>query len=283
MIHPFAVNALQQNYTLQLTKLLRFRELSFFCFVKLHSLFLQFMLDLISSLALYTLRCQRFERNDRADSSVEFIQIPLFRIYIIREAHIHIAVYCILDHIVNSIPHVLTIQHLTTLFVNDLTLFIINLVIIQKIFTNTKVIKLNLLLCFLNSIGKHLMLNLLILCNTQRSKDLHQSLRTKQTHQVILQRDVETGFTRVSLSTGTSTELIVNTSGFMTLCTDDHQATGISCHIIQLNIRTTASHVSGNGNCPCLTCLCYDLCLQFMEFGIQYIMLDSLSFQHAAE
>ena len=127
------------------------------------------------------------------------------------------------------------------------------------------------------------MLNLLILGNTQRSEDLHQSLRTEQTHKVILKRDVETGFTRVSLTSGTSTELIVNTSGFMTLCTDDHQTTGISCHIIQLNIRTTASHVSGNGNCPCLTCLCYDLCLQFMELGIQYIMLDSLSFQHAAE
>ena len=129
------------------------------------------------------------------------------------------------------------------------------LVIIKKILTDTKVVKLNLLLSFLNCIGKHLVLNLFILCNTKRCKDLHQSLRTEQTHQVIFQGNIETGFTRISLTSGTSAKLIINTSGLMTFCTDDHQTTCISCHIIQLDICTTTSHVSGDRNCSCLTCL----------------------------
>ena len=127
------------------------------------------------------------------------------------------------------------------------------------------------------------MLNLLILGNTQRSEDLHKSLRAEQTHKVVLQRDVETGFTRVSLTSGTSTELIVNTSGLMTLCTDDLQTTGFSCHIVQLDISTTASHVGCDRNSTSLTSLCNDLSLKLMEFRIQYIVLNTLTAKHSAE
>ena len=127
------------------------------------------------------------------------------------------------------------------------------------------------------------MLNLLILGNTQRSEDLHQSLRTEQTHEVVLKRDVETGFTRVSLTSGTSTELIVNTSGLMTLCTDDFQTAGLSCHIVQLDIGTTACHVGCNRNSTCLTSLCNDLSLKLMELRIQYIVLDTFTTKHSAE
>ena len=213
------------------------------------------MSDLIAFLAFYTLSCKRSDRNDRSKNTVKFIQIPLFRIYIIRETHINISIHCILDHLIDCFTHILTVENLTTFFVDDLTLFIVYLVIIKKILTDTKVVKLNLLLSFLNCIGKHLVLNLFILCNTKGCKDLHQSLRTEQTHQVIFQGNIETGFTRISLTSGTSAKLIINTSGLMTFCTDDHQTTCISCHIIQLDICTTTSHVSGDRNCSCLTCL----------------------------
>ena len=65
------------------------------------------------------------------------------------------------------------------------------------------------------------MLNLLAVRHTQSLKHLHQTLRAEQTHQIILQRDVETGFPRISLTSGTSAQLIVNTPGLVTLCTND--------------------------------------------------------------
>jgi len=212
VIHPLAIDTFQKNYSLKLTKLLRFRELSLFRFIKLHSLFLHDMLDLIFLMTFYLLCSQRVDWDNRSDRGIELIKIPLRRIHIIREAHICHAVYDICDHLVDGITHVLTVKYLTTLLVDDLSLLIVNLVIVEKIFTDSEVVELDLLLRFLDGIGKHLMLNLLILLNTKRCEHFHQSLGTEQTHQVILKGNVETGFTRISLSSGTSTELVINTS-----------------------------------------------------------------------
>ena len=283
MIHPLTVDRFQKNHSLQFTQLLCFRELGFFCFIKFHSFFFNQMLDLVFSLAFYFLCSKWLNRNNRDKCCIELVQIPVSRIYVIREAHIYGAVYDVCDHLVDGITHVLAIQYLTTLFINDLTLLVINLVIIQKIFTNTKVVKLDLLLCFLDCIRKHLVFDLLVLCNTKRSKNLHQSLRTEQTHQVVFQRDIETGFTRVSLTSGTSTQLVIDTSGLVTLCTDDLQTTGFSCHIVKLDIGTTTSHVCSDGNGSCLSCLCNDLCFQFMELRVQYVVLDTFTAKHLAE
>ena len=200
MIHPLAVDTFQKNNTLKLTKLLRLLELSLFRFIKLHSLFLHNVLDLVFLMTFDLLSCQRFDRNDRSDGCIELIKIPLAGIHIIREAHICHTVHDICDHLVNGITHVLTVKYLTTLLINDFSLLIVYLVIIKKIFTDSKVVELDLLLSFLDSVGKHLMLDLLILLNPKRRENLHQSLRTEQTHQVILKRNIETGFTRISLS-----------------------------------------------------------------------------------
>ena len=59
------------------------------------------------------------------------------------------------------------------------------------------------------------MFNLLVLCNTKRSKYLHQSLRTKQTHQVVLHTQVEAALAGVTLTAGTTAELVINPSAFM--------------------------------------------------------------------
>ena len=143
VIHPLAVNALQKDNALKLTQLLWLREFGLLRLVKLHSLLLDQMLHLILFLALNLLGSKRLDWDDLTKYTVEFIQIPLFRIYIIREAHIHSIIYNICDHLVDGITHVLAIQYLAALFVDDLTLLIINLVVIKKILTDTKVVKLD--------------------------------------------------------------------------------------------------------------------------------------------
>ncbi len=71
------------------------------------------------------------------------------------------------------------------------------------------------------------MLNLLILRYTMRL-NTSSDAQTEQTHQIVLQRNIETGFSRISLTSGTSTQLVINTSGLMTLCTDNLQTAGCS-------------------------------------------------------
>ena len=126
------------------------------------------------------------------------------------------------------------------------------------------------------------MLNLFTIRNTDGIEHVDQFLRSKQTHQVIFQRNVETGLTRISLSTGTTTQLVIDTTGLMTLCTDDLQTAGSFCLIIQLDIRTTTCHISRDRNRTMYTGLSNDLCLKFMEFRIQYAVLNTFFFQHSA-
>ena len=53
-----------------------------------------------------------------------------------------------------------------------------------------------------------------------------QSLDTvtaEEPHEIIFQRQIETGFTRVTLTAGTTAQLVINTTGLMPFCTNDEQ------------------------------------------------------------
>ena len=65
------------------------------------------------------------------------------------------------------------------------------------------------------------MLNLLPFRNAHGIEHLNQPLGAEQSHQVILQGDIELGFTGVSLTPGTSAQLIVDTPGLMALRADN--------------------------------------------------------------
>src|SRR5574344_2191753 len=75
------------------------------------------------------------------------------------------------------------------------------------------------------------------------------TLRREQTHQIIFERNEEYRRTRISLTTGTTTQLAVDTTGFVTLRTDDSQTTGLTNFGAQLDIGTTTCHISSNGYC----------------------------------
>ena len=81
--------------------------------------------------------------------------------------------YRICDHLVDRIPHVFTIQDSPALFIDDLSLFVIYLVIFQQVLTDTVVVALDLLLGFFNGAGKHFVLDLLIFRHTQRLEHVH--------------------------------------------------------------------------------------------------------------
>ena len=75
MRHPLVVNYLQQNHALNLTNLLRLRELGFLCLVKLDGLFLQIVLKLIllHGLLLFVGKSYRLQGNDRKKEVVQFL------------------------------------------------------------------------------------------------------------------------------------------------------------------------------------------------------------------
>ena len=121
----------------------------------------------------------------------------------------------------HRILHVLPVQNTAAFFVHDLSLFVIYTVIIQQIFTDTKVIILNLLLSLFDRPADGFMLDFLPFRYTKGIVYRNHPLRSEQPHQIVFQGQIKLGFTGISLPSGTSPQLIVNTSGFMTLCTND--------------------------------------------------------------
>src|SRR5690606_9100703 len=77
---------------------------------------------------------------------------------------------------------------------------------------------------------------------------------SEEAHKVIFKRDVELGTSRVSLASCTTTQLAVNTSGIVTLCTYNGQTTGFLNFLAQFYISTTTCHVGGYGNNTRVTC-----------------------------
>ena len=94
-------------------------------------------------------------------------------------------IFC--DHIIDGISHALAVENPSSLSVNDLSLLVHNLIILKQIFTDTEVVCLQFFLCCLYRIGKHLMLQLFPVCNTQRIKSSHKTVRTEQTKKIIFQ------------------------------------------------------------------------------------------------
>ena len=119
------------------------------------------------------------------------------------------------------------------------------------------------------------MLNCLPLRESKGVENAHQSFRTEETHQIILQGNEKSGFTRVSLTAGTSAELVIDTAGFMPLRSNNHQTAQLGNTFAQLDIRTTAGHVGSNGNGPGLSGLSDNLSFHLMKLGIQYFMRNS--------
>ena len=143
-----------------------------------------------------------------------------------------------------------------------------HLIVLKQVFTNAKVVVLYLLLCGFDGIAERLMLNLLIFGNSQRIKHGNHPLGAKKTHQIIFQGNIKLGLARISLTAGTTAQLVVNTPGFMTLRTNNFKASGLPCRIIKLNIRTTARHVGGDGNGSMNTCIRHNFSLQLVKLGV---------------
>ena len=284
MIHPSGVDHFQKNDTLHLPKLFCLGELRFFRLIRLNSFLLEKMLQffLIHLSALFS-RGDFKLRDLVVECDCKPLNIPVVRMNLGRGKFVGRVLHILRDHIINRIAHALAVKNTASLAVDDLPLLVHYLIVLQKVFTNTEVIALYLLLGFLNGAGEHFVLDLLSVCDTQRVKHTHQALGTEQTHQVVFQRNIETGFSRVSLTSASSAELIVDTAGLVPLCADDLQAACLSRILIQLDIRTTASHVGSDRHRAVYTRVSDDLSLLLMVFGVQHIVLDAFFFKHFAE
>src|SRR5690606_24243460 len=100
--------------------------------------------------------------------------------------------------------------------------------------------------------------------------------------QIVLKTHVELRATRVTLATGTTTQLAIDPAAVVFLSTDDRQTTGLFHTSTQLDVRTTTGHVRGNGHRSGITRLLHDLRFALVLFRVQYVVRDVAHLEHLA-
>ena len=108
-------------------------------------------------------------------------------------------VVVILDDIHHAVPHhirdihtdALTHEGVTAFLIDDGTLLVHHVIVLQQTLTDTEIILLDLLLGTLNLSADHRTLNHLAFLEAETVHDVSDTLGTEQTHQFIFQRDEE--------------------------------------------------------------------------------------------
>ena len=129
----------------------------------------------------------------------------------------------------------------------------------------------------------HIVLDRLAVRHAQLLHDAGNPFTAENSQQVIFQRQVKAGRTRVSLSAGASPQLIVDPAAFMSLGTHDVQPAEIGDALSQHNVGAAARHIGRNRNRAPLSGHGNDLGFFFMIFRIQHGVLDAPFFQFLAE
>ena len=188
MIHPLSINLFEQNNTFQLTGDAFAQIFLTFC-IQCTDFFLNFVaqLFLVDLLEVIAGDLQNIACNHTDKVVAETFHIPVFRFHTFRHVHLHCRINGFIHHGQDGILEVFTIQNLVALCIDDFTLFVHNIVELQYVLTNTKVVILNLLLCFLDRLADRLMLDFFSFWNSQCIVYTDHSFRSKQSHQIIFQ------------------------------------------------------------------------------------------------
>ncbi len=136
----------------------------------------------------------------------------------------HIGSHSLLYHLENHRLHVVPIEDLVPLAIDNLPLVVHHLVVLQHVFPNAEVPALHLALGVLNRAADHARLNGHIVLNAQLIHHGREPLAAEQAHQIVLQGDVEPALARVPLAAGAAPQLVVNPPGLVALSADNIQA-----------------------------------------------------------
>ena len=119
-----------------------------------------------------------------------------------------------------------------------------------------------------------------IIFHTQFIHNPCNIITAKETHQIVFQGQEEFRGTRVALTSATTTQLVIDTTAFVTFGTNDVQATKFRYAFAQHNVSTTTCHIGSNGNCAVLTSMRNNFCFLFVVLSVQNVMRNTTTFKH---
>ena len=116
-------------------------------------------------------------------------------------------------------------------------------------------------------------------CKHWTIKYSKQFVSTKYSHNFVLWRNEKLCHTWISLSSGSSSQLIINSSGFMFFSPKNHESSKFGYSFSQFNIRPSSGHIGRDSYGTFLSSKSNDFRFSFVLFGIEYIMRNTFCFQ----
>src|SRR5699024_4041892 len=175
------------------------------------------------------------DRVDLPEGAPELVQVPLGGIAA-RGLLDDISPKDLFEHVHHLLTQVLALEHLASLGVDDLALLVEDLVILEDVLADLEVLRLDLPLSGSDRLADHAGLDRLIVRDAQLVHERLEARAVEQAQQVVLQGQVEAGHARVSLSSRTSTQLVVDTAGLVAFGTEHIQTAHLDDHLVLFTV-----------------------------------------------
>src|SRR5690606_22654919 len=190
-----------------------------------------------------------------------------------------------LQHFQDLAVEALALQRVQAPVAHDLSLGIEDVVVLQLPLPNRKVVLLDLLLGALDALVHPWVGDDLALLQAEPIHHLGDAIRAEQPHEVVLEGDVELALARVTLTAGSAAKLKVDAAALVALRAENRQSATFADTRAQLDVRSAAGHVRGDGHGAHLPRLGHDLRfrLRAVSPGVQHVVLDARALQHPAE
>src|SRR6266571_4488637 len=176
-------------------------------------------------------------------------------------------------------PRVRALEDLAPLLIDDLSLLVHHVVVLDHVLARIEVHALDLLLRAGDRARDPRMLDRLDLEARHQATDSVRG-RTEDLHQVVLERDEELARTGVSLAAGAPAQLVVDAPALVALGADDVQAPHVRHALTEDDVGAAAGHVGGDGHAPGLARLGDDRGLALVLLGVEHVVLETAAFEH---
>src|SRR5258708_26246657 len=208
----------------------------------------------------------------------EPFQVPVFRV-----PALAVLFYALGDDLLrvaeDVVASVRALEDLAPLLVDDLTLLVHHVVVLDHVLAGIEVHALDLLLGPRNRPRHPGMLDGLHLEAVHQPSDAARG-RTEDLHKVIFQRDEKAARAWVTLPAGSTAQLVVDAPALVALGADDVQPPYVGHTWTEHDVRASPGPVGRDGHGTRLTCLRNDLRLAFVLLRVEHVVPDASLLEH---
>ena len=250
---PFIVYDLKQNISLHMLQLL-FSKKSLLFFVDSLHLFLDQLhqtldLQLGKSIFPHIFGAHLHPETKMPEEIIpQFIHVPVFGVVFRIDQKSCNTVNFIIDHLPDNLPYASSEQDVLSQGVDNLPVFVHDVIIFQEILPDVEVVPFHLLLGVFNPPGDEFVFDRFSFLHPETLHNGGYPVGTEDPEEIILKGEIKAGRPRVSLSPRTPSELIVHTTTFMPFRTKNVQTTRFPDPFPQNDVGTPSRHVCGNGH-----------------------------------